>query len=173
MSKQKIAAFDWGLWFQWIMATTLGWLLGKFLLPGAAVVADGFGIGIAQWVILDRRIDRSWRWILASAIGWSAGWVINLSKIPEGMGFVEGLVVGTTLGIAQWIVLREELHWAGWWIPINIVAWSTALGLTPGFLLTGITAGLVTGFAIELLLRNPRPRKPETGVTGRPFHGGE
>ncbi len=139
------------------MATTLGWLLGKILLPGAAVVADGFAIGILQWVILDRRIRRSWRWILASAIGWSGGWVIVLAKIPPGWGFIEGLIVGAALGIAQWIVLREELYWAGWWIPINVIAWSTGLGLIPGFTLTGITAGLVTGFALELLLRNPRP----------------
>jgi len=150
-----------------MVATTLGSLLGKFLLPSLAVVVDGLGIGIGQWVLLDRRMDRTWRWILASAVGWSAGWVISLLAIPEGMGFVEGLIVGTSLGIAQWVVLREELHWAGWWIPINVVAWSLALGPLGGFLLTGITAGVVTGFAIELLLRNPLPKEPEGDTEGR------
>jgi hypothetical protein len=34
------------------------------------------------------------------------------------------------------------------------------MALLPGFLLTGAMAGVITGFAIELLLRYPKPQQP-------------
>ena len=60
------------------------------------------------------------------------------------------------MGIAGWIVLRRQVHWAGWWIMLSIVGWTTGLALLPGFLSTGATAGALTGIALVFLLGNPK-----------------
>lgn len=83
--------------------------------------------------------------------------MLLLIVIPNSIEFVAGLVVGLTTGIAQWLILRHEVYWAGWWIIINVVGWTTGMALLPGFLLTGAMTGAITGFAMELLLRYPKP----------------
>jgi len=155
MSKSKIFSFDWFFWFQWLMATTLGWILGRFLLPNLAFVTIGIGLGIFQWLILQHRIRNAWQWIIVTAIGWLFGSIIIMTLLPDGMDFIAGIIIGIGVGTAQWLVLRHEIHWAGWWIAINVVAWTTGMAFLSGILLTGVMAGVITGFALELLFRNP------------------
>ena len=156
MSEQKIASFDWALWFFWMMATSVGWVLGRFLLPNLAFVTIGIGLGVLQWLVLQPRIRNAWQWMLATTLGWTMGSMLVLTVIPDGMDFIAGAIIGLSTGTAQWLVLRNELHWAGWWIVISVVAWTTGMSLLPGVLLTGVMAGLVTGIALELLLRYPK-----------------
>jgi hypothetical protein len=166
MSEPNMLPFDWGLWFQWIMATTLGWVLGRFLLPNLAFVTIGLALGILQWLVLQHRLRKSWQWIIATTLGWLLGSTVSLLAIPTGMDFLAGLVVGITTGTAQWLILRREVYLAGWWIVINIVAWTTALALLPGILLTGVIASVITSIAIGLLLRFPKP-VPELEETAK------
>ena len=148
--------FDWGLWLQWIMVTTVGWVLGSLLVPPFGLAASGLAIGVLQWVVLRDRIgNRRW-WILASAAGWMLGWVIALIAVPPDIRALAGVVLGAIVGSAQWIVLRREVHLAGWWIIISALAWATGLGLVPGILTSGVMPGTMTGIAIELLLRYPK-----------------
>jgi uncharacterized YccA/Bax inhibitor family protein len=56
-------------------------------------------------------------------------------------------------------VLRSELDWAGWWIVISVVAWTTGMALLPGVMLTGVMAGAITGLALILLIRFPKPQR--------------
>jgi hypothetical protein len=156
MSETNHQSFDWALWFFWLMATSLGWVLGRFLLPNLAFVTIGLGIGILQWLVLQNRIKNAWQWILVTTLGWALGSVIVMSLIPDGMDFLAGLTIGTTTGTAQWLVLRNKLHWAGWWIVINIVAWTTGFYLLPGIILTGVSAGVITATALGLLYRFPK-----------------
>lgn len=139
------------------MATTLGWILGRFLLPNLAFITIGIGLGILQWFTLQHRIRKAWRWIVATAVGWISGSTLILALLPDGADFLAGVILGVTTGIAQWFVLRSELYWAGWWIIINVVAWTTGMALLPGVLLTGVMAGAITGFALILLIRYPKP----------------
>jgi len=166
MTRQKPVFFDWALWFEWIMATTLGWVLGRLLFPNLSIVTIGLALGVLQWFILQHRIRQPWRWVLATTLGWSLGAMFLFIAIPNSIEFIAGLVVGLTTGSAQWLVLRREVYWAGWWIIINVVACTTGLALLSGFLLTGAMAGAITGFAMELLLRFPKPGK--TNSTGDP-----
>jgi hypothetical protein len=159
MARQVPSPFDWALWFYWIMATTLGWILGRFLLPNLSFVTIGIALGVLQWFLLQRRFRNAWRWILATTFGWTLGATIILLAMPDGMEFLAGLITGMTTGTAQWLVLRREVHWAGWWILINIVAWTTGMALLPGVLLTGIVAGLITATAMTLLLIHPKPHE--------------
>ena len=97
----------------------------------------------------------AFRWVIAGTIGWAIGWLIVFFAVPDGLEIINGLVVGLAMGIAGWLVLRREVHWAGWWIMLSIVGWTTGLALLPGFLSTGSMAGALTGICLELLLRNP------------------
>jgi hypothetical protein len=157
MAIKKTFELDWALWFQWIMATTLGWVLGRFLLPNLASVTIGIALGILQWFILQHRIGNAWRWILATTIGWSLGTAVLLSLGPAEMDFTAGVILGATTGTAQWLILRRELFWSPWWIIINIVAWTTGMAFLPGLILTGVAVGALTGFALVLLMRFPKP----------------
>lgn len=157
----KILSFDWALWFYWIMATTWGWLLGSLILPGVTMILAGALVGVFQWLVLQGRIDRPWRWIVATSIGWIAGYFITLFMLPQELETFTGMIIGLTTGFAQWMILRRELHWAGWWIIFSAIGWITGLTLLPGILLTGTMAGALTGLALEILLRNPKSRTTE------------
>lgn len=139
------------------MATTLGWVLGRFVLPNLAFVTIGIALGTLQWFLLQQRIHKAWWWIIATTVGWLVGSTIIFSLIPGVADFLAGIIVGITTGTAQWLVLRREVYWSGWWVAINVVAWTTGMALLPGILLTGVMVGIITGVAIELLLRSPKP----------------
>jgi len=172
MSKQNqsIPSFDGALLFYWMMATTTGWLLGWLLLPAIAVVTAGVGAGVMQCVVLYRRIPRAWRWLLATAAGWMAGLAIAILVVPPGMGPLSGAVIGATTGTAQWVLLRGEVHWAGWWIVTSALAWATGLSLAPAsglvalprIVLSGVMPAVMTGITLELLLQNPKEGEGET-----------
>jgi len=157
MSEPRTLSFDWALWFQWMMATAVGWILGRFLLPNLAFVVIGIALGALQFFVLQHRFKNAWRWIPATILGWWLGAVIVTFLLPPGMDFLAGVITGLTLGAAQWLILRQEVYWSGWWIVINIVAWTTGYALLPGVLLTGVMAGLITASCLGLLLLYPKP----------------
>lgn len=159
MVKSFSGSFDWGLWLIWTMSTAVGWVLGRFLLPNLAWIMIGIALGIMQALALQHRIPRAWRWLLATAVGWTIGALLIPPFSAEGQEFIVGIIFGLTTGISQWLVLRQEVHLAGWWIVIMIVGWTSGMALLPGILLTGLIAGVVTGFAMELLLRSPKPNR--------------
>jgi len=140
------------------MATALAWILGRFLLPNMAIVTIGVALGILQWLVLQHYIPNAWRWIPATILGWVSGSTLILVVLPQGMDFFAGMILGITIGVAQWFIMRREVCWAEWWIVINVVAWTTGMALLPGLLSTGAMAGALTGIALELLLRYPKPR---------------
>jgi len=156
MSDTKLAAFDWAFYFQWIMATTLGWVLAQVLLPAVVLLAAGPIVALFQWFLLQRRIKVAWRWIAHSTIGWTVGVMLILS-VPAELDILIGPAIGLAAGVAQWLILREEIQWSVWWPAISLIAWTSGLSLLPGFLTTGALAGSITGVALELLLRYPIP----------------
>jgi hypothetical protein len=167
MHKNETESFDWVLWFLWIMATAwgwvLGWILSGYLIAGVALLATGIAIGTLQWLVLKQQMNRSWRWIPATAGGWAAGWAIAYLIIPADLGFVGGLVLGATTGMAQWLVLRREVRWAGWWIIVSALAWTLALGPLSREPVVGVTPGAMTGIVLGLLLRYPFPGETPVG----------
>jgi len=154
----KILSFDWALWFFWIMATTWGWFLGNTLFSGLAFLTSGLFIGFFQWLVLQSRVPRAWRWIVLTGAGWVVGYLLTFFLFPPELQPLEGIAVGLTTGFAQWTLLRGEVQWAGWWIPFSMIGWSTGLTLLPGIFLTGVMAGALTGLCLEILLRFPKVR---------------
>jgi hypothetical protein len=158
MSNNEQPAFDAAFWFQWIMATTLGWILGSLIFPVLSTVSAGVGVGLLQWPVLYRRLPRAWRWPLATAIAWTGGSVVLLVAVPDSLQLLlSGLILGCVVGLGQWWILRREFYWAGWWIVISPIAWISGLTILPGFLSTGSIAGAISGIALTLLLHTPRP----------------
>jgi hypothetical protein len=156
MPDRNAARFDWFLWFLWIMATAWGWIVGRILFPAIYLVAAGVGVAVFQWLVLQRRFSRSWRWPAYTAAGWTAGALLALGLGQLEASFAAGLLLGATAGLAQWLILRREVRWAAWWIPISAVGWSTGLSMALAPLLAGVLAGAVTGIALMLLLSYPR-----------------
>ncbi len=152
------------------MATTLGWFLGGLVPSGLPIVISGFLVGIFQWLVLEGRIARPWRWFVSTFLGWTAGYLIVSFVIPKEFELSNGMVIGLTTGTAQWMILRSELHWAGWWVIFSAIGWITGLALFPGIMLTGTMAGALTGLALEILLRHPKPKTIHTQASspGRP-----
>jgi hypothetical protein len=112
----------------WVLATPGGWLLGSLLiaLPGRLgwtdilltniplmFLAMGFSVGMAQWLLLRRRLPRAGWWIPASILGWGAlGLILRSGGIGmlgiAGMGFLPGCATAAVL----WL-LMERLPAAG------------------------------------------------------------
>jgi hypothetical protein len=74
---------------------------------------------------------------------------------------VTGALVGLGLGGAQWLVLRRSIHRAGWWIIANGLGWLASLalgaaladliGVLGALLLTSVTSGTITAWAMQRL----------------------
>jgi len=160
MTARKVLSFDWILWFQWIMATAWGWILGSLLFAGIYLAAAGVTVAVFQWVILRSHLRGAWRWLPASIIGWGVGTGLAFALGQLEPSFVTGSLLGSAVGLAQWLILRREVRWAGWWIAISVVGWSTGMSMALAPLLAGVLAGAMTGIALLLLPRMPKAAQP-------------
>ncbi|MCL4867975.1 MAG: nucleoside hydrolase [Anaerolineae bacterium] len=80
----------------WVLATTGGWLIGMllFLIPdwpnqtnrflnfGLIFFVIGLAIGIAQWLLLRRRLFQAGWWIAANVVGWGLLALITVGDAP-------------------------------------------------------------------------------------------
>ena len=116
--------------------------LGPFATVLAMVLAgsvEGALLGIAQadclyrWAVLPTRR----RWIIATSVGAAVAW--SLGILPSTIGLhptlrtvimvgIGGLLLLTSLPLAQYFVLRDHVRQPLLWIPINLAAW--LLGIT-------------------------------------------
>lgn len=136
-----------------------------FLAVGAY---EGAIVGAAQWLVLRRVLPSigGKRWIGATVVGAVIAWM--LGRIPSaladfsGGGAVEppllvivvlssaaGAVLGSILGVAQWVVLRDHVRRAGVWIGANALAWAVAMPLI--FIAAGIPSSHTPALAIGAL----------------------
>lgn len=153
MTTTKSETMDWALWFYWIMATTLGWIAGNLFLNAIPIVISGVAVAAFQWAVLYKRIQKAWRWAVFSSLGWIAGYVLYVLFFSANMSFIMGPLLGGVVGVVQWFLLRKELDWAGWWIVVSVIAWTTGLAVMPGFLTSGSLPGALTGLTLVILFR--------------------
>ena len=161
MTDSKSETLDWALWFYWIIATTVGWLFGSLFSSVIPVAVSGVAIATLQGLVLYKRIQKAWRWTVFSSLGWIAGYIFSVLFLPDELGGLIGLFMGGLLGVLQWLLLKQEFEWAGWWIPISIVAWTTGMSLMPGALTSGALPGALTGLALVILFRFAKRATPE------------
>jgi hypothetical protein len=138
--KASLIRADWSLALRWVVATSVGWVIGFAICEALNATLDflahpptdgaviGIAIGIGQWLALDHRINRSRWWILASIVGFGVGKEVGDLVAQAGSGAVgsglAGLALGTSLGSAQWLVLRRYVEAARWWIVASAIAWA-------------------------------------------------
>jgi len=153
MNNAKPEVMDWALWFYWIMATTMGWLVGNIFFIGIPVIISGAAISALQWAVLYKRIHKASRWAIYSFTGWVVGYILFVLLSAGEFGLPEGLLIGASVGVAQWLLLRKVFNWAGWWILISIMAWTTGLNIMPGMLTSGALPGALTGLTLVIFFR--------------------
>lgn len=160
----------------------------------------GVSIGLAQWVVLLRWV-RADLWILASTVGWLLGFPISYpisfavamfllssqGSAKENLFFslaVGGAILGALIGLAQWLVLRNQMSGSSLWIWFNVVGYSLSYAIaSPGIfgllnwnlptklptelirigfvLLFGMISSGITGATLEQLLRHSRSTKQD------------
>jgi hypothetical protein len=154
---------------------TLGAIPAAALGVLAGAVIEGSVVGTAQWLVLRSPLQRmKWRtWVLATALGACIAWTLGMipstflfsgpetgTAGPGGMSDLViyalaagmGLVLGSILGVPQWLALRRHVPKAGWWILANAAAW--LLGMVVVFMGTSFIPadGITWPVALVLLL---------------------
>jgi hypothetical protein len=111
------------------------------LMPNALIM--GASIGAVQWLVLRERVNRSLKWIGATALGWAAGWsvswylVSHRETLPAGLSYPMDwskavnpagiyLVTGLCVGALQFLFLRKRFSRAGWWVLAGAVGTAVA-----------------------------------------------
>ena len=104
-------------------------------------------------------------WMLASLAGLGVGGPVGAAVGSSGdivvAGYVGVNVGGIVTGLLQWLVLRRQVAWAGWWILASTVGWivgGAVSGIVPvnnpvGWSVIGAVYGAITGMALVWLLR--------------------
>lgn len=187
---------DWSVWPKWAVLNAIGWPAGAAAaLFSASLGGSGLTIllaltvftgtiGLAQWLVLKRHIARAGWWIAASVAGVALSAAASVFARSEGI-LIVWLLLGFSVGLAQWIVLQQHVRWAGVWFLVTAIGWtpsfgwlttgqglapslSTAIGLNVAFIVSGIVAGfaygIATGPVLAWLLHNSldTPAMPRT-----------
>jgi undecaprenyl pyrophosphate phosphatase UppP len=80
------------------------------------------------------------------------------------------VLVGGSLGLAQWLVLRRCVHHAAWWILVNVLSWGIVglvIGGTVSSLLDPLAFVLIPAIAISVVLWLLLDRLPHHKDNGR------
>ncbi|HEX6290148.1 MAG TPA: hypothetical protein VFZ66_13220 [Herpetosiphonaceae bacterium] len=159
----------------------------RYLPLVIAGAGEGAVLALAQWWAFHRFIPELERrdWVIATALAAAFAWslallpssVSGLMEVALPVRIVGGVVLAlafvTSIGGAQWFVLRQHVARAGWWVLANAIAWPVgvavpvvALSLLPddasallmssaglvGGLLMGTVVGALTGGVLVWLL---------------------
>ena len=108
---------------------------GYVLLPMLGLL-----IGVLQYLLLRRYLPRMVWWIPATVLGWalplllgraSVGWLPALAIDPVWSGALGFALIGASIGVCQWLVLRRRIHRATLWVLASILGWGMS-GLVSG-----------------------------------------
>jgi hypothetical protein len=107
--------------------------LPKFVFGVVLGAIFGSSFGIAQWRVLRRRLRPVAAWIIATIVGFVIGGAIIFGLMngsePDTMlltKLAHGFLLGASLGVAQWLVVRTKLDGARPWGAISVIGWVVA-----------------------------------------------
>lgn len=147
----------------------LGWDLTFVIHLGSALslVVIGAAIGLAQWAVLHQRLPLSagW-WVAVTAVSWVIPLLPGFLVGGTGMGLtfalgvILGLATGAVVGGLQWLILRQHLPQASWWVLANAVGWLMCGAFAPAAI---ILTSIMTGLTLQWLLYQSRSQ-PQPGI---------
>ena len=130
----------------------------------------GLLTGALQFWLLRRYLPRMGWWAFATIGGWFTGTLLIVAvnrlrltgpTINLDLAFI---LMGLSIGLGQWLVLRRGLPRAGWWIAANALSWGLlALIITGnsigqfGLLMLGFIPACITAAAFAVLVNQARP----------------
>lgn len=121
------------LWSGVSIGLPLGFALGETLLWGWVV--EGIGLGVLQWVLLIHILPRPGWFALSGGAGLVLGvgggflvasLVFQAWSLAPVFGAI-GVLVGLSVGVTQWLALRQRAENSIWWIPSNILGYTSGL----------------------------------------------
>jgi hypothetical protein len=101
------------------------------------VLFVGLLTGAAQYGLLHHTLPRMGWWVPATVGGWLLGLLLAIMPgwlhLEKAFSFDLVLILlGLSIGVAQWLLLRRRLPKAAWWIVANILGWGCLALITPG-----------------------------------------
>jgi hypothetical protein len=155
-------------------------LLGPIETVGAAAIEGlvaGAAVGVAQWLVLRRRLPLCGLWVAATGAGMAVGMALGQVVLGDDTTSVplllRGLVTGAAIGVPQAVLLRGVLPTPVLWAAVVTVGWAVAWAVTAAFgidlarkwAVFGTSGALVfqlaTGLTLAYLLRqSARTRAP-------------
>lgn len=116
------------------------------LIALTSAVGLGIVVGFAQWFIVRRSVAiRAIAWLGVTTLAFLITILVELALKFDNNTIWEGIlgtfIIGTTLGVLQWIVLNKKVDQAFLWAGISIVSWMIA-GLAVGILTRAIEASV-------------------------------
>ena len=67
-------------------------------------------------------------WVVASIVGFGVGRLLGdaaAQGVSASLGYaLSGAILGVSVGLAQWLILRRHAAQAGWWVPACGLAWA-------------------------------------------------
>jgi len=128
----------------------------------------GLLTGILQYELLHRYLLHMGWWVLATVGGWVMG--LLLIFIPSWLQIWSSesfdldlafIVMGLSIGVGQWLLLRRRLSRSSWWVGANIIGWRLLSLLNTGnsigqygLLLLGFLPACATGIILALLMNH-------------------
>lgn len=133
-----------------------------------------------QYGLLRRYLPRMGWWVLATIGGWLLGLLlifgwINIWTFASFDMDLAFIVLGLSIAVGQWLLLRRRLPRAGWWIGANVVGWGMAGLITGdsfgqfGLLAMGLLPACATVMMLLFLMNQAQPLKCNTSGGERPF----
>lgn len=126
----------------------------------------GLLTGILQYTLLRQYLPHMAWWIAATFLGWLTPFAIGaliitlLEQRNDPFSIMFGLLlIGATIAVPQWWLLRKRVRYASWWILAHGFGWCVTGSLSPvtseplAILLSiALMPAMATGFACWLLL---------------------
>lgn len=130
---------------RWVLACTLGWLLGFVLVVGLALMLElvgaslqvivglgmGVGVGLAQARVLGEHVSSRACWVGSSAVGLTLpflAWDVG-ALFGAGEWFSLPVCVGLGLPIVGLLQARCLRRRSLWWVLIGAIGWAVPVAL--------------------------------------------
>jgi len=174
---------SWFFYFGWValnaIAVIMAWYITWAIIPLVTERGDeppflellfpiiGLLTGILQYILLRRYLPHMGWWIAATFLGWLMPfvWFFIFSRVvipgSSTVRIVLGMsVLGTTVALPQWWLLRKRVQHAWWWVLVFGLAWGmvglydllTLSELFPVLLGFAVVPAIATSIACWLLL---------------------